>query len=103
MIIYSVYITIQQTASAAWLKFMQQKHLNDVMQTGCFVSCQMLKQTESGSDNAEQYVIQYSAESMEKLQYYLDRHALRLRQDVVVQFGDSFTAQRRIYEVISTM
>lgn len=103
MIIYSVHITIQQTAAAGWLEYMQQKHLNDVLQTGCFVSCRMLKQTDFSSENAEQYVIQYTTASMEKLQHYFDEHALRLRQDVVAHFGDSFTAERRIYEVISTL
>ncbi|MFN8239057.1 MAG: DUF4286 family protein [Chitinophagales bacterium] len=103
MLIYSVHITLEQAAETEWLEYMQQKHLNDVMATDCFVSCQMLKQTDFISDNTVEYVIQYSANTMEKLQHYLDEHAMRLRQDVVIHFGSRFSAERRIYEVLKTL
>ena len=103
MIIYSVYITVQQSAATEWIEYMQQKHLNDVMATGCFESCQMLKQTDVISDDTGHYVIQYNSNSMEKVQHYLDEHAQRLRQDVVVHFGDRFTAERKLYEVVQTL
>jgi hypothetical protein len=100
MIIYSVQVTILQTREAAWLEFMQQKHLNEVLDTGCFNGHQLLKQADWDSETDARYVINYSCPSRQILDEYFELHAPRLREDVAHHFGGEFSAERKIYEVL---
>jgi hypothetical protein len=97
MIIYAVQITILKAESERWLKFMQQKHIKEVMATGCFISFQLLKQTDYTDAHYERFLANYTSASMNDLQQYLDKHADALREDVISRFPNQFKAERKIY------
>ncbi len=101
MIIYAVQITIKATRETAWLEFMQQKHINEVMETGCFSEYHLLKQLDWDSDTEARYVIQYNCPSKQILDEYFELHAPRLREDVSHHFGGEFAAERKIYEIVN--
>ena len=43
MIIYNVTINVNESIHSAWLKWMQNKHINDVLSTGLFTNAKMVK------------------------------------------------------------
>ena len=43
MIIYNVTINIHESVHDQWMKWMQEKHINDVLATGKFSSARMVK------------------------------------------------------------
>lgn len=100
MIIYSVQITIQKSVSENWLAYMQQKHIREVMDTGCFSSFQLLKQTDFEDDINDRYIVNYACVSEDLLQKYLTNFAASLREDVVKHFEHQFTAERKIYKLL---
>ena len=43
MIIYNVTINVDESIHSDWLKWMQNKHINDVLATGLFTNAKMVK------------------------------------------------------------
>lgn len=101
MFIYQVEISIQKDVEREWLAFMQHKHLDDVVNTGCFVSKQMYKKLADIPDGAATtYIMNYTATTQENIDSYLTNYAAALREEVHQLFGGKFSASRRILEVL---
>ena len=98
MYIYSVTITIETGAEQEWLKFMQQKHIADVLKTGYFTSAYMRKAVNEDNAAFVTYNIEYTANSMEAYTQYQQLEAARLQKDVADRFSGKFTAQRTVYQ-----
>lgn len=100
MILYNVTINIDQSVHDKWMRWMQTKHINDVLATGKFISARMIKVLveEEGSMT---YSIQYTAENKEMLDRYYNEDAPRLRQEGLSLFGDKMLAFRTELLVIS--
>ena len=100
MILYNVTINVDLSVHDQWLKWMQTKHINDVLATGKFTSARMVKVLveEQGSVT---YSIQYTTESKEKLERYYQEDAPRLRQEGLALFADKMLAFRTELQVMS--
>ena len=100
MILYNVTINIDLSVHDQWMKWMQTKHINDVLATGKFTSARMVKVLveEQGSVT---YSIQYTTESKEKLERYYQEDAPRLRQEGLALFADKMLAFRTELQVMS--
>ena len=100
MIIYNITINIHESVHDQWMKWMQTKHINDVLATGKFTSARMVKVLveEEGSVT---YSIQYTTESKEKLERYYQEDAPRLRQEGLALFADKMLAFRTELQVMS--
>ncbi len=100
MILYNVTINIDLSVHDQWMKWMQTKHINDVLATGKFTSARMVKVLveEEGSVT---YSIQYTTESKEKLERYYQEDAPRLRQEGLALFADKMLAFRTELQVMS--
>lgn len=100
MILYNVTINIDQSVHDKWMRWMQTKHINDVLATGKFTSARMIKVLveEEGSVT---YSIQYTTESKEMLDRYYEEDAPRLRQEGLSLFGDKMLSFRTELLVIS--
>ncbi|MEW6468055.1 MAG: DUF4286 family protein [Bacteroidota bacterium] len=98
-IIYNVTVNIDDSVHDEWLRWMKEEHIPDVMNTGCFLEnkiCRILVNEESGTS----YSIQYTCESMEKLNEYRQKHAQRLQKEHSERYRDKFVAFRTLLEII---
>jgi len=101
MIIYNVTINLDHSIHQEWLKWMKEKHLNDVMKTGMFTSYKFLKLlTKQSDEEGETYAIQYFAENLEKYNQYQSEFAPALQKEGRDLFGDKFHAFRTLLEEI---
>lgn len=100
MIVYNVTLNIDLSIHDQWMRWMQTKHINDVLATGKFSSARMIKVLieEEGSVT---YSVQYTTDSKEKLEKYYTEDAPRLRQEGLSMFGDKMLAFRTELQVIS--
>lgn len=99
MIIYNVTVNIENDVREEWLKWMKEHHIPDVMKTGFFIEnkiCKVLVDEEQGTT----YSIQYTCESVEKLQEYQRDHAPRLQKDVNDRYANKFVAFRTVLEIV---
>ena len=101
MIFYNVTINIHESVHNQWMKWMQEKHIQDVLATGKFSGARMVKVLVEEDMGGTTYSIQYTSDSKETLQRYFDEDAPRLREEGLRLFGDKMLAFRTELELIS--
>ena len=101
MIFYNVTINIDESVHNQWMKWMQEKHIQDVLATGKFSGARMVKVLVEEDMGGTTYSIQYTTDSKETLQRYYDEDAPRLREEGLKLFGDKMLSFRTELEVIS--
>lgn len=97
MILYNVTIIIEESIHESWLSWMQNVHISQVMETGCFVSNRMLKVLDSPNEGVT-YCIQYVADSLDKYNDYKEKYSAALQADFPEEFADKFVAFRTLME-----
>jgi hypothetical protein len=101
MIVYNVTCNVGSQMAKEWLKWMQEEHIPEVMQTGCFTECKILKLLTDADDNeGVNYAIQYTADSLEIYQQYRDQFGPILQAKTKEKYGDTVLAYRSLLEVI---
>ena len=102
MIIYNVTVKLDAMIATEWLEYMQEIHIPDVMNTGCFSSYRISRLIENTTeDDSPTYIIQYHCPSMEVFEKYEQNFATDLREDVLKKYKDRFVSFRTLMEEIS--
>lgn len=93
--LYVVSIEVAPEAEPAWLSWMRELHIPEVLREPGFVRCRLWKDTAPAQDNWVRYVAQYELTRPEALERYLQGEAVkRLRADGVTRFGTAMRATR---------
>ena len=101
MYIYNVTINVDPSIHDAWLEWMNQVHIPQMLGTGKFNSarmCRVLVKEEMGGFT---YAVQYQTQSRKQLEAYYTEDAAAMRQDGLDRFGEAFVAFRTELEIIS--
>jgi hypothetical protein len=93
---YEVTATVRPDTVVRWEAYMREKHIRDVLQTGCF-SRATLERATSG-----RFRVIYEAPSREQLDRYLTDHAPRLRNDVHTHFPEGVELVREEWSQVET-
>lgn len=100
MYIYNVTINIEESIEQEWLKWMQNEHIPQMLETGKFFEakmCQVMVKEEIGVT----YSVQYTAEDKETLERYYNENAAQLRQEATKLFGNKFVSFRTELKVVN--
>ncbi len=100
MIIYSVACTVSKEIAEDWKKLFLEKHLNDVVNTGCFKSWTFRKVISQVEVDTVTFVSEYLCENQETLDHYNQNFAAKLKAEVGELFGGKYTCKRTLFEVI---
>ena len=100
MIVYNVTSKLDWSIHDAWVKWMLEEHIPEVVATGCFGSGQLLKLLEIDEEDGPTYTAQYFAETKQQQEEYVQQHAAALRQKVFDKWGNRIIAFRSIMEVV---
>jgi len=99
MIIYNVTINVEDDIHEAWLDWMLQQHIPDVMATNMFLAYKIMRIISRQEDETGQtYAIQYQTESIDKYNQYQQEFAPTLQADTQKKFGGKFVAFRTLLE-----
>lgn len=101
MILYNVTIIIEDSIHEQWLNWMQNTHIGQVMDTGCFASNRVLKVLDSPNEGIT-YCIQYVADSLDKYNEYKEKYATDLQADFPAEFANKFVSFRTLMEFADT-
>lgn len=99
MIIYNVTTIIEEGIQEEYLNFMDQIHMPEVMATGKFSSCNLLRLTEPENEGIT-YCAQYITDSAENLDDYREKYSPKLQQDFQQKFEGKFVAFRSVLESV---
>ena len=100
-IIYNVTIKVEPSIADAWLKWLQEEHIPDMIRTGCFTESKVVRLLEVDDSEGPTYAIQYSADSKADYNRYISMHASLMRQKSYEKWGDRFIAFRSVMQVVS--
>lgn len=99
MYIYNVTVSIEPEVHDEWLVWMREKHIPDVMNTGCFVENKLVKVLNE-KNNGHTYSFQYTFKNMQDIEKYQKEHAPKLQADVKQKYEGKFAAFRTLLEII---
>lgn len=99
MFIYNVTVNISEDIQNEWVQWMREKHIPDVMRTGCFVDSQMVKVLYV-EDEGHTYSIQYKFLEMPDIERYQKEFAPALQAEHTVKFSGKYAAFRTLLQVI---
>lgn len=100
MFIYNVTIKVNWCIHDAWIKWMNVKHLADVMATQCFTKYQFVRLMDIDEVEGPTYAIQYYCESQIIYTTYVEKFAPKLQQDGIDQFGNNFIGFRSLMQIV---
>jgi len=98
-IIYNVTVSLDPAIESAWVSYMRDTHIPEVIETGCFLECRMSKMNDEET-GACTYAMTYVAYSQEDLERYQKEHAADLQKDHKDKFDGRFAAFRSTLNVI---
>jgi hypothetical protein len=101
MIIYNVTLKMDWSIEEAWLKWMKEKHIPQVMQTNCFTKNIMVKLIDIEDEDGPTYAMQYFAESKSDYNRYIEIHSATLREEVMNKWGTLLVAFRTVMQVVN--
>ena len=100
MFIYNVTIKLDNSIHNDWVKWMNEEHINDIMNTGCFEKFQFVKLLDIDESEGPTYAVQYYAISKAQYNRYIDLYAPKMRKLSTDKWGDRFIAFRTLMEVV---
>ena len=94
---YHVWVCVDREVIEEWKDWMQEVHIPQLMQTGCFLSYQCFDYEGSLCSKEERaFVIRYEAASREELDTYFRAHAANLQKAHLTRYEGRFRAERFI-------
>jgi len=96
-----VTVLLKKDIESDWLRWMNEVHIPDVMNTGYFFDWQIHKQLlpENSIDEIT-YMINYFTRSLDLYQLYTEKEAPRLQNEHNQKFKDKYIASRTVYSLI---
>lgn len=101
MILYNVTIKIQSSIHEAWIQWLKEEHVPEVLATKCFTKATVLRLLEVDDSDGPTYAIQYFAESKSDYNRYIENFAGEMRSKSFDKWGDQFIAFRSVMAVVS--
>lgn len=100
MFIYNVTIKVKAQIHQEWLTWLQEVHIPEVLETGCFYDATILQLLEVDDTEGPTFAVQYNAESKAAYNQYVEKYAAELRQKSYEKWGDAFIAFRSIMQIV---
>jgi phosphoribosylamine-glycine ligase len=100
MYIYSVTTNIEESVHAEWLKWMQEKHIPEMLQLGKFSKAIMSKVMIEEEMGGVTYSVQFFTDSKETLERYYKEDAAKMRQEGMQLFCGKFVAFRTELDIV---
>lgn len=99
MILYNVTVSIDNDVHEEWLQWMREKHIPDVMATGCFIESR-ISRVHGEEEGGKTFAISYICPSEELFDIYQKEHAPALQQDHTSRYHGKFAAFRTMLTVL---
>lgn len=100
MIIYNVTVKADHSVADAWLSWLKEEHIPEIINTGCFTSATVLRLLEVDETDGITHAVQYHAESREMYDRYINEFAPAMRNKATEKWGNKFIAFRSVMQVV---
>jgi hypothetical protein len=100
MLIYNVTAHVENLIERAWLEWMEQEHIPEMLATKKFTKTKIFKIITDQDTGGVSYSAQYYCKNREKFKAYLKENAPLLRQKVQDKFGEQILFFRSELQLI---
>ena len=100
MFIYNVTTKISWDIHEEWVIWMKLDHMPALINTNCFIRCQLLKLHEQDDDEGPTYIAQYFTESKALYNRYIELYSSKLLKETINKWGDSFISFKTLLETV---
>ncbi len=100
MILYNVTTKVEHSVADAWLIWLKEEHIPDIIATGCFTHATVLHLLEVDDTEGTTYAVQYHATGKALYNRYLEQFANEMRSKAMEKWGNKFIAFRSLMEVV---
>lgn len=101
MYIYNITTKVSWPIQEDWVSWMKEKHIPEVMNSGCFTEFRFVKLLETDETDGLTYAVQYFAASKADYEYYIQHFAPSLRNDATAKWGEHFISFRSLMELVN--
>ena len=96
--IYEVNLKISNDAFSDYVAWLT-PHVEEMLTLKGFTECEISSRERADEDGYKKMTVQYTIDSMENLDDYLENHSQRMRSDGLEKFPNKFSATRRFFEI----
>jgi hypothetical protein len=93
-------VKVDPAIEKAWLQWLQQEHLPDIMASQQFTHWKMFRLLEQDDTEGMTFVIQCFASSRENYDRYVQQHDPMLQRKAFNKWGERFIAFRTVMQVV---
>ncbi|HEY6956969.1 MAG TPA: DUF4286 family protein [Flavisolibacter sp.] len=99
-IIYNVTTKVEPGIADAWLQWMLDEHIPEVMKTKCFDGYKVVRLLDVDDSEGPTFAIQYSAESKADYNRYIELFASQMSKRSFEKWSDRFISFGSVMEVV---
>ena len=99
-IIYNVTNKVEGPIADAWLHWMKNEHIPEIMAKNCFYEYKIVRLLEVDETEGPTYAVQYLAESKADYNRYIEKHAADLREKAYAKWGEKFISFGSVMAVV---
>ena len=100
MLIYNITLKIEWTIQPQWLAWMNDVYIKQVMNTGCFISYQLVRLLDIDEDEGPTYALQLYMESRAQYIEYLGQHLPEHETLALQKWGSRALSFSTLMEVV---
>ena len=100
-IIYNVTTQVEQHIAIAWLQWIREEYIPDIISTGCFTHATILQLIEVDEAQGPTYAIQYHADSKAFYNRYIEIFAEEMGKKITDKWGNQVIAFRSVLQVVN--
>jgi hypothetical protein len=100
MVIYNVTTKVDWAIHNAWQQWMLTEHIPEIIATGCFEKCLLLRLLEVDDTDGPSFAAQYITPTKEGYLRYIEQHAAGMRLKATEKWGNKVVAFRSLLELV---
>jgi hypothetical protein len=100
MILYNITFNVERDAEQRWLAHMRESYIPEVMETGFFTESHIYRLLQEPENDGCTYAVQFSADSLGDVEYYLSRHAPGISDRLMALFRHKHVAFMTLLESV---
>jgi hypothetical protein len=101
MFVYNLTIKVHESIHTAWLQWLKEVHVPEVLATKCFTKATIVRLLEIDGSESPTYAVQYLAERKAAYNLYIEKYSALLRQKSFGQWSSKFIAFRSLMQVVN--
>lgn len=101
MYIYNITLKVNWSIHEAWVEWIKEKHIPDIMKSGCFTDYRFVRLLETDETEGPTYATQFYAATRGDYNQFIELHAPLMRKDALERWGDNFIGFRSLMEVVN--